>query len=230
MNRILLVEDNLKLSALIAEYLTAHGYTVKCEYRGDKAVYRILHEEYFLVILDINLPELDGLQICKLVRKNFSGFIMMLTAQVSDDDQIQGLDFGADDYVTKPINPPVLLARIEALTRRAKPNLPSLRKLSFGKLQIDLDKREVILNNNSIELKPSEFDLLALLAINAGTSLTRNNIMYALRGIDYDGVDRVIDLRISYLRTKLGDNLKSPYRIKTIRSKGYAFQPDAWEK
>ncbi len=230
MKNILLVEDNLKLSALIAEYLTLHGYQVKCEYRGDKAVYRILHEEYFLVILDINLPELDGLQICKFVRNQFNGFILMLTARGSDADHIQGLQFGSDDYVIKPINPPVLVARIEALIRRGKPNLANkLRQLNFGKLHINLDKKEVILGNDLIEMKPSEFDLLALLAINAGVCLSRNNIMYALRGIDYDGIDRLIDLRISYLRTKLHDNPKSPYKIKTFRNKGYVLLPDAWD-
>ena len=228
MKSILLVEDNLKLSSLIAEYLTSQGYQVKCEYRGDKTVYRILHEDYFLVILDINLPELDGLQICKIVRNQFNGFILMLTAREGDEDHIQGLQFGADDYVTKPINPPVLLARINALTRRAKPNLFTLSHLDFGKLHINLDKREVVLEGALIEFKPSEFDLLALLAINAGTCLSRNNIMYALRGIEYDGVDRLIDLRISYLRTKLRDNPKAPFKIMTIRNKGYVLQPDAW--
>lgn len=228
MQRILLVEDNEKLSHLIREYLASHGYAVKWESRGDKAVYRILNENYQIVILDINLPELDGLQVCKLVRKNFQGFILMLTAREADEDHILGLEYGADDFVNKPIHPKVLLARINALTRR-KPQQTKSNQLVFGKLAIDLEKREVTLNKKSIELKPTEFDLLSLLATNAGTSLTRDNIMHALRGVDYDGIDRTIDLRISYLRKKLDDNIETPFRIKTIRGKGYVLQPDAWE-
>lgn len=230
MDRILLVEDNKKLSQLITEYLSNHGYTVKTESRGDKAVFRILHENYFLVILDINLPALNGLQICRLVRKNFQGFILMLTARAADEDQITGFEYGADDYVNKPIHPKVLLARIEALSRRTKPNLSQLTQLQFGKLHIDLEKRTVVLDKKTIDLTPSEFDLLSLLAINAGTCLSRDNIMYALRGIDYDGIDRTIDLRISYLRTKLNDDSKKPYRLQTLRGKGYVLQPTAWDK
>ena len=229
MNRILLVEDNKKLSKLIMEYLTNHDFLVHCESRGDKAVYRILNENYFLVIIDLNLPGLNGLQICKLVRKSFNGFILMLTASESDDDQITGLNDGADDYVKKPIQPQVLLARIHALSRRTSPRQSDKTKLIFEKLVIDLEKREVKFKNKLIDLKPSEFDLLVLLATNPGTSLTRDNIMQALRGIDYDGVDRTIDLRISYLRNKLGDNPNEPFRIKTVRGKGYVFQPDAWK-
>lgn len=229
MNRILVVEDDNKLRKLISEYLTAHGFLVQSESRGDKAAYLILHKPFSLIILDINLPELDGLSICKLVRKDYAGFILMLTARESDEDHIQGLEFGADDYINKPLQPKVLLARINALLRRGKPKSSSMKKLVFGKLVIDLEKREVIFKNKKIELKPSEYDLLTLLAINAGISLTRNNITHALRGIDYDGIDRTIDLRISYLRNKLDDNIESPFRIKTIRGKGYVFQPDAWE-
>lgn len=230
MKRILLVEDDKKLSHLISEYLSKQGFFINCELRGDKAVYRILHENYSLIILDINLRSaIDGLQICKLVRKDFHGFILMLTASEADDDHITGLNYGADDYINKPIHPKVLLARINTLFRRSKPQDPTLNQLTFGTLSIDLAKREVTLKNNIIELKPSEFDLLTLLAINAGTSLTRDNIMNALRGIDYDGIDRIIDLRISYLRTKLNDNPDEPFRIKTLRGKGYVFQPDAWD-
>lgn len=229
MNRILLVEDDAKLSKLIREYLMRYDYVVDIENRGDKAVYRILHEGYFLVILDLNLPELDGLQICKLVRKDFPGFIFMLTARAADEDHISGLEFGADDYVNKPINPKVLLARIKSLSQKISRAATAATKLIFGQLTIDLVSQQVTLKNQQIILKPSEFNLLVLLATNAGMCLTRDNIMRALRGIDYDGVDRVIDLRISYLRTKLGDDLMSPFRIKTVRGKGYMFQPDAWD-
>lgn len=228
MNRILLVEDNIKLRNLIKEYLTRHGYAIHEEERGDKAVYRILHENYFLVILDLNLPGLDGLEVCKLVRKNFTGFILMLTAREADEDHITGLEFGADDYINKPIHPKVLLARIKRLSQRES-HAFVMNKLIFGQLEIDLTMQEVRLKKQIIKLKPSEFDLLALLATHAGSILTRDTIMLALRGIDYNGVDRTIDLRISYLREKLNDNIETPFRIKTVRRKGYVFIPDAWE-
>jgi two-component system OmpR family response regulator/two-component system response regulator RstA len=228
MKKILLVEDDKKLSKLIAEYLTNHGYAVKCERQGDKAVYQIINQDYFLVILDINLPGLDGLQICKLVRKSFNGFILMLTARAADDDHVNGLEFGADDYITKPIHPKVLLARIDALSRRVTISAAAQDTLTFGKLSIDLERHEVKFKDKLIDLKPKEFDLLVLLATNPGKVLTRDNIMNAMRGIDYDGIDRSIDLRISYLRHKLDDNIDQPYRIKTIRNRGYVFQVDAW--
>lgn len=228
---VLLVEDDKKLAQLIKEYLESQGFNVAFECRGDKAVYRILHEKYSLVLLDINLPELDGLQVCKLVRKDFPGSIIMLTAREGDDDQITGLEFGADDYIKKPIQPKVLLARINAISRRRNQSLVKKQsQLTFGYLLIDLERRIVKLKDNVIDLKPTEYDLLLLLAVNAGICLSRDNIMYALRGIDYDGVDRTIDLRISYLRNKLSDNISQPFRIKTIRGKGYVLQPDAWNE
>lgn len=228
MKKILLVEDDEKLSKLIAEYLTNHGYEVIREGRGDKAIYRIRHENYLLVILDINLPEVDGLQICKLVRRDYPGFILMLTAREADEDHISGLEFGADDYVNKPIQPKVLLARIGALLKRPQCSPSTLKQLKFGGLFIDVEQRIVTLDNKSIDLKPKEFDLLTLLALNAGKCLSRDNIMYSLRGVDYDGVDRTIDLRISYLRKKLGDSLDTPYKIITVRNRGYLLVTDAW--
>lgn len=230
MKHILLVEDDKKLATLVIEYLNKQGLKAEWEHRGDKAIYRILHEKYDLVILDINLPFLDGLQICRLIRRDFLGFIMMLTARESDEDQITGLEFGADDYIKKPIQPKVLLSRINALFRRAEPHRATQKILMFDDLTIDLEKREVSLNNKIIDLKPGEFDLLFLLASNPGVCFSRNNIMCALRGIDYDGTDRTIDLRISYLRTKLDDDMDNPYRIKTVRGKGYVFQPNSWNK
>lgn len=229
--KILIIEDDIKLSRLMAEYLSENGFSVEQEQRGDKAIYRILHERYDLIILDINLPKINGLQICKMVRYDYPGHILILTASGKDQDHIIGLNYGADDYVSKPINPPVLLARIQATLKRSKPRPHqfAMKEIAFGKLHIDLEKRLVTLNNSPVDLKPTEFDLLALLAINAGTNLSRDNIMHALRGIDYDGIDRSIDLRISYLRKKLDDDLEHPYRIITARGKGYVFQPDAWE-
>lgn len=224
---ILLVEDNKKLAHYITAYLQGLGYQVAHELRGDRAVHRILSEQPDLVILDIMLPGFDGMQVCQSVRVDYRGMILMLTALGSDEDQVAGLSYGADDYVVKPIEPKVLAARIEALQRRNRP-LPPKLLLQFGELAIDLAARVVTLGGETIPLKPLEFELLAFLAKNADRPVNRENIMQALRGISFDGVDRSIDLRISYLRNKLRDNATEPYRIKTVRSKGYVLVSNAW--
>lgn len=227
MTSILLVEDNKKLSDYIQAYLKNLGYTVAQESRGDKAVYRILKDQPDIVILDILLPGFNGVQVCQSVRAHYHGMVLMLTALGEDEDQIAGLSSGADDYVVKPIDPKVLAARVYALQRR-KQTLAKPRELIFGKLEIDLVQRTVTLSGKCVELKPTEFELLAFLAQNADKVVSRENIMQALRGVSYDGIDRTIDLRISYLRKKLDDNIAEPFRIKTVRVQGYIFLSSAW--
>jgi len=154
----------------------------------------------------------------------------MLTARTDDADQIQGLDLGADDYVCKPVRPRLLLARIQALLRRSdtpEPSAEKSRRLQFGPLVVDNALREAWLSDNGIELTSAEFDLLWLLVSNAGRILSREEIFTALRGIGYDGQDRSIDVRISRIRPKIGDDPDHPRLIKTIRSKGYLFVPEA---
>lgn len=229
MTSILLVEDNKKLADYIQTYLKGLGYTVSQEMRGDKAVYRILKDQPDIVILDILLPGLNGIQVCQSVRAHYRGMILMLTALGEDDDQISGLSCGADDYVVKPIDPEVLAARLDALKRRQHTPAPP-QQIIFGALRIDLVQHIVTLSGEPIELKPTEFELLAFLAENADKIVSRENIMQALRGMPYDGIDRTIDLRISYLRKKLGDNVDEPYRLKTVRAKGYILVSSAWNK
>lgn len=229
MTNILLVEDNKKLADYIQTYLKGLGYSVSHETRGDKAVYRILKDQPDIVILDILLPGFNGVQVCQSVRTHYNGMILMLTALGEDADQISGFSSGADDYVVKPIDPKVLGARVEALNRRRRTTTPT-QALIFGVLQIDLVQRTVTLSGKSIELKPTEFELLAFLAQNADKTVNRENIMQALRGMSYDVIDRTIDLRISYLRKKLDDNIEEPFRIKTVRTRGYVFISSAWNK
>lgn len=224
---ILLVEDNKKLAAYIQDYLEKAGYSVTQQWRGDKAVYQILKNQPDIVILDVMLPGFDGVQVCQSVRSDYHGMILMLTALGENENQISGFISGADDYVVKPIDPSVLLARIKALQRRSQPKI-ALKALDFGVLHIDLVSHKVILANAEILLKPLEFELLVFLAKNADHVVNRESIMQALRGISYDGIDRTIDLRISYLRKKLNDNIAEPYRIKTIWAKGYLFLSTAW--
>ena len=225
---ILLVEDNQKLANFIKNSLIEAGYEVAIETRGDKAAHRIIKETPDLVILDIMLPEMDGKQICQTVRNNYSGNILMLTALKDVDSEVVSLNLGADDYLTKPVEEAVLLAHIAALFRRPKLT-EKMSRLQFGALTIDLIQATVSLSGKDIELSPSEFELLLLLAKNADHCLNRDNITYALQGREYDGVDRSIDLRISYLRKKLGDNSQKPYKIKTIYGKGYVFISTVWD-
>jgi len=234
--RILLIEDDIRLSTLIQEYLQQQAITVVLEHRGDAACQRIVSEAPDLVILDLMLPGMDGLEICKAVRPNYPGPILMLTARDEDIDQVVGLEVGADDYVTKPVQPRVLLARIRALLRRlpvqsrqtvAQKN--STDDIHFHRFRISSTAREVWLDGITLNLTSNEFELLWLLASHAGKVLTRDAILEQLRGIDYNGVDRSVDICISRLRKKLGDNTSRPFRIKTIRGKGYLFVKEAWE-
>ena len=223
---ILIVEDDQKLAGLISEFLQQQGLPVAHEANGAEAVQRILDTQPALVVLDLMLPGEDGLSICKRVREaGFARPILMLTARSEDQDHIHGLELGADDYVTKPVRPQVLLARIRALLRRSgEPESSGVSsRLSFGGLVIDNDRREAWLTEDLIELTGAEFDLLWLLASNAGRILSREEIFVSLRGIEYDGQDRSIDVRISRIRPKIGDDPDLPRIIKTVRSKGYLF-------
>ncbi|WP_182852117.1 response regulator [Metapseudomonas otitidis] len=229
--RILIVEDDQRLAELTREYLEGNGLRVSIESDGGQAVARILAERPDLVILDLMLPGEDGLSICRKVRGRYDGPILMLTARTDDMDQVLGLEMGADDYVCKPVRPRVLLARIRALLRRSEGVADSVedtpRRLEFGSLVIDNAMREAWLSERSIELTSAEFDLLWLLAVNAGRILSREEIFNALRGIEYDGQDRSIDVRISRIRPKIGDDPMHPRLIKTVRSKGYLFVGEA---
>lgn len=228
-DHVLIIEDDQRLAGLTCDYLENNGFRVTVEADGAKGVERILELQPDLVILDLMLPGEDGLSICRRVRPNFAGPIMMLTARTDDLDQVLGLEMGADDYVPKPVQPRVLLARMRALLRRADiPTAPNGEvRLQFSNLDIDSATREAWLDGERIDLTSAEFDLLWLLARNAGSVLTREEIFNDLRGIKYDGQDRSIDVRVSRIRPKIGDDPHQPHRIKTVRSKGYLFVKDS---
>lgn len=228
--RILIVEDDQRLAELTQEYLQGNGLQVEVESDGGRAAARILKEHPDLVVLDLMLPGEDGLSICRKVRGQFAGPILMLTARTDDMDEVLGLEMGADDYMCKPVRPRVLLARIRALLRRSEVTeapAENQRRLEFGPLVVDSAMREAWLRGASVELTSAEFDLLWLLAANAGRILSREEIFTALRGIEYDGQDRSIDVRISRIRPKIGDDPMHPRLIKTVRSKGYLFVAEA---
>lgn len=224
--KILIVEDDERLATLTREYLESNGMEVAVVNDGEEAIRRIRADQPDLVVLDLMLPGADGLTVCREVRPAFKNPILMLTARTDDMDQVLGLEMGADDYVPKPVKPRVLLARIRALLRRVETDQkkePQVQRLEFGNLVIDNSAREVQLDGQSVELTSAEYDLLWLLASNAGTVLSRETIFETLRGIQYDGQDRSIDVRISRIRPKVGDDPDNPRRIKTVRSRGYLF-------
>ncbi|AOK62603.1 response regulator [Burkholderia ubonensis] len=232
--RILLVEDDTRLSTLIAGYLRKNDYEVDTVLHGDAAVPAILSIRPDLVILDVNLPGKDGFEICREARKQYDGVIIMVTARDEPFDELLGLEIGADDYVHKPVEPRILLARIKAQLRRtparaADSSAPQPERYTFGKFSIDRTGRTVMLPDGSApDLTSAEFDLLWALVCHAGEVVSRDDLMLQLRGVEFDGLDRTIDGRISKLRRKLRDDASNPQRIKTIRSKGYQFSKHAW--
>ena len=237
MYRVVFVEDDPELGQLIADFLARHDMTVHIEPRGDTALRCIEEQKPDLVLLDIMLPGVDGLTLCRDLRPSFAGPIVMLTALDSDMNQILGLELGANDYILKTTPPSVLLARLRVQLRQqtAQPRvapstaLISQRQLTFGELCIDPLSRDVRLANHSISLSTADFDLLWELACHAGQIVSREQLFKLLRGVEYDGPDRSMDVAISRLRRKLGDDPGDPHRIKTVRHRGYLFAPNAWE-
>ena len=227
---ILLVDDDEELTCLIGDFLRSNGFRVETEHRGDRAIERICQEQPRLVILDIMLPGADGLAVCRGVRPHYNGPILMLTALDDDIDEVAALELGADDYLAKPVKPRLLLAHLRALLRRydedetTASRVPNrTEQLNFGRLELDRGKRRVSQGGQEIELTTAEFDVLWLLASHASIVLTRDDLYRRIYGLDYDGLDRSLDLRISRLRKKLGDDPKSPRIIKTVRGNGYLF-------
>lgn len=227
---IFLVEDDQRLADLVQEYMEKQGFLVSHEVRGDLAVDRIVKAQPDIVILDLMLPGLDGLEVYKMIQPHFKGGVLMLTARDDDIDQILGLELGADDYVIKPVQPRVLLARIHALLRRygLSDETPAKQGFQLGDLYINQAARQVTLSGSEIDLSTNEFELLCFLANHAGKVISRDQILHAVRGIEYDGLDRWVDIRISRLRKKLNDSSEHPQKIKTIWGKGYLFVKDAW--
>lgn len=220
--RLLLVEDDLRLAAVVREFLEKRGYSVIIEHRGDRALDAIAMHDPDLVILDLMLPGKDGLTICREARSTYRRPILILTAR-GEVDEVVGLELGADDYLSKPLRPVVLLARIRALLRRSQHQVRNdePKRIEVGRLVINASARTAEVSGMTIELTTAEFDLLWCLAVHAGRALTRDELSQYTRGIAYDGVDRTIDLRISSLRAKLGDDGKRPALIKSVRGVGY---------
>jgi len=223
---ILVVEDDSSICEWVSDYLTGHGYEVSVANRGDVAVELIAEDQPDLVLLDIMLPEKNGFDVCKEVRAFYNAPILMITACGEEADEVRGFEFGADDYITKPVRLRALLARIKVLLNRDKSGADSSHLLEFGKARFDLNQRSVIIDSEALSLSSNEFDLLWQLAFQAGTVISRDELIRQLRGFDYDGLDRTIDNRVSRLRKKINDLVECPFEIKTIWGKGYLFVSD----
>lgn len=229
MSLILLAEDDRRLANLVKDYLGNHGFDVVIEEAGHNVARSVQTLEPALVILDINLPGKDGLSVCKDIRPKFNGPILMLTARDTDADQILGLEYGADDYVIKPAEPPVLLARIRALLRRYNQEISKPQDAyTFGELTIHMAARQVFIGGEEIKLSSHEFELLCTFAAQPGKVLSREYLFNIIYSRPYDGMDRTIDVRISQLRKKVGDASDNPTKIKTVWGRGYLFVADAW--
>ena len=237
MNNIVFVEDDPEVGQLIAAYLGKHDLDVTIEPRGDTAMETIVRLNPDLVLLDIMLPGKDGMTLCRDLRPVYKGPIVLLTSLDSDMNHILSLEMGANDYILKTTPPAVLLARLrlhlrqhQTLTSETE-TLPTNTRngIHFVQLRIDPVNRQVTLKDKNISLSTSDFDLLWELATHAGTIMDRDALLLTLRGVSYDGMDRSIDVAISRLRRKLDDSATEPFRIKTVRNKGYLFAPNAWE-
>lgn len=224
--RLLIVEDDEQLAELLLEYLGMHGFELSREVSGEVGAERILEAQPDLVILDLMLPGMNGLDVCRRVRDAYSGAIMMLTASQSEADHVAGLELGADDFVIKPIEPRVLLARIRTQLRRLHGERSSSQRakhdtVNVGPLRIDTATREAKVGEQQVPLTNMEFDILAMLAREAGTVVSRETLYTQVLGIEYDGIDRGMDVHVSRIRRKLENAGFDPGRLKSVRAMGY---------
>ncbi|HJY36908.1 MAG TPA: response regulator transcription factor [Steroidobacteraceae bacterium] len=223
---VLLVEDDLRLAELVRTYLHGNGFRVIVEHRGDNVLQHLQGELPDLVVLDLGLPGRDGFAVCKELRAASDLPILIVTARDNDIDHVVGLEIGADDYVVKPVEPRVLVARIHALLRRSRAAAPvEPRILKFGELTINASARSVAIGATDVTLSRNEFGLLFFLACRAGEIQSRETLYLQLYKREYDGLDRTLDVRISHLRKKLGE-AGAPDRIRTVWGQGYLFSPD----
>ena len=221
---ILIIDDDLQLTELITKFLENHTFKVSSFDRPKKALQKINGKHSFdLIILDITLPEMDGFQVLRAIRKNSTIPVIMLTARGEVSDRIVGLELGADDYMPKPFEPEELIARIQSIIRRIKSPEMMIDNLYFEHLSIDKLKQEVMLNNQLVSLSTTEFEALLLFAENCGQILNRDFLVENLRGITWQSYDRSIDVLVSRLRNKLNQLDPETEYIKTIHGVGYKF-------
>jgi len=218
---ILVVEDERKIADVVKAYLERDGFQVTHAETGEKAL-GLLKQGFDLVILDLMLPDMDGEEICTLIRKDSAVPIIMLTAKSAEEERVKGLGIGADDYVVKPFSPRELVARVNALLRRTK---KAVKLMSFngGKLVVNVENHEVLLGGAPVPLTPTEFKILLVLAERPQAVLSRHQLVNVVQGYDFEGYERTIDAHVKNLRQKIEHNPKEPEFIKTVYALGYKF-------
>ena len=219
---VLLVEDDRKLATLTRDYLERHGLVVTLAADGASGLQLALRQRFDALLLDLMLPGMDGLEVCRQLRRQSDVPVLMITARGEEADRVLGLELGADDYLPKPFSPRELLARVRATVRRARGQAgPRTRRLEVGRLSLDPATRRASLGGQALELTGYEFDLLRALAERPGRVLSREQLMELARGSAEEAFDRASDVHISRLRQKLGDDPRRPRFIRTVRGVGY---------
>ncbi len=221
-NRILLIEDDQRLAGMVKDYLGNAGFRVTIAPTGNQGITLHGREAFDALILDLMLPDMDGLEICKHIRKSSQTPILMLTARGDVMDRVIGLEMGADDYLPKPFEPRELLARLKTILRRGSSN-SNAERLRFGRLEIDLSARSLNISGDERTLTSYQFSLLVALAQHAGRVLSRDVLMDLIKGESLEAFDRSIDVHISRIRAAIEDDVKAPRRIITVRGAGYVF-------
>jgi DNA-binding response OmpR family regulator len=223
MNTILVVDDERKIAHLVRDYLENAGFRVVVAYDGKMAMAQFRYEQPDLVVLDLSLPEMDGIDVARAIRRERNTPIIMLTARVEETDRIVGLELGADDYVTKPFSPRELVARVRAVLRRASDGEPPSPLLRVHDLAIDVEKRTVDRGGEAIDLTTTEFDLLSVLAREPGRVFSRMELLDRVQGTAFEGYERTIDVHVKNLRKKLEPDPRRPTYILTVYGAGYRF-------
>ena len=230
--KILVVEDEPTLQETLTYNLTRQGYMVETASDGQAAIDKARQSQPDLIVLDIMLPVLDGFEVCRILRQEMNTPILMLTARDDEIDRVIGLELGADDYITKPFSMREFLARVKAQLRRIRlirqeldtETAQSREALNFGNLTLDLTRRELLLDNEPVAVKPKEFDLLLFLARHRGQVLSRELILERVWGWEFSGGSRTVDVHVRWLREKIESNPALPERIVTVRGAGYRFE------
>ena len=221
---IMIVDDEKRLVSLVESYLAQEGYRVVSANNGVEALPIASREKPDLIILDIMMPEMDGYEFMRTHRTQMDTPIILLTARVDDDERVIGLELGADDYVTKPFRPRELVARVRAVLRRAGKTEPQGKMLQVADITLDRDMRVVTVADRSVDLTPSEFDLLAALMTSPGRVFSRLDLLDIIQGVRYEGYERTIDTHIKNLRSKIESDPRSPRYIETVYGAGYRFK------
>jgi DNA-binding response OmpR family regulator len=224
MTTILIIEDETELSRVLRSYLEKAGMTVLSAARGDSGLALWENKSPDLVLLDLNLPGMDGLDVARQIRRKADTPIIMVTARVDETDRLVGLELGADDYISKPYSPREVVARVRAVLRRVGSNTPGSRKLEIAELEIDLDSHMVKKSSETIDLTPTEFSLLVMLAGHPGRVFSRLQLLESSQGMAYEGYERTVDAHIKNLRAKLESDPRQPKYIETVFGVGYRFR------